>query len=140
MSEEAKAIARRWFEEVWNKDRQTATAAIDAMFHPDGRAGGFPEPESTLSSAAEFKTIHKQFRDAFSDSHVDIEELVSEGDRVAIRWTANLKHTGDGLGIAPTNRKVRVPGSSFFLCKHGQIIEGWNHMDFTRILNQLSST
>ena len=139
MSEEAKAIARRWFEEVWNQDRQTATAAIDEMFHAQGRAHGVPDPESALNSAAEFKAIHKQLRDAFSDIHIAIDDLVSEGDKVAIRWTANMKHTGDALGFAPTGRQVRIPGSAFFLCKQGQIVEGWNQMDFTRIINQLQA-
>jgi len=140
MSEEVKALARRWFDEVWNQDRATATATIDDLFHPEGRATGIPEPESKLSSIDEFKAVHKQFRDAFSDIHIDIDDLVSEGDKVAIRWTANMKHTGDALGFPPTGRHVRVPGSAFFHCKNGKIIEGWNQMDFTIITAQLKST
>jgi hypothetical protein len=54
MSEAAnKQLARRWFEEVWNQGREST---IDELFHADGKAYGFPEPDSILIGHEGFKS------------------------------------------------------------------------------------
>jgi predicted ester cyclase len=130
MSEENKALARRWFEEVWNQGREET---IDEMFHPEGKAEGFPTPEAIIAGAEQFKEIYRQFRKTFSGIHVEIEDLISEDDKVAIRWFASMRHTGEGITVAPTKEAVSLPGATFFRCKHGKIVAGWNLMDFTKI-------
>lgn len=130
MSEENKELARRWFEEVWNQGRESA---IKEMYHRDGRAFGFPDPDSIINGPEEFAAIWRTFRDVFSDIHVTVKELVAEGDKVAVLWTATMTHTGDGLGFPASSKKVSLPGSSFLLCREGQITEGRNQMDFTRV-------
>ncbi len=123
-----KALAQRWFEEVWNQGKEST---IDELFHPKGKAYGFPEPDSVLIGPQAFKTIHRKFHSAFGNIHVNLDDLVAEGDRVAIRWTVTMKHTGDGLGFPATGREVTLPGSSFITCRDGVITEGWNSMDMT---------
>ena len=59
MSEQNKALAKRWFEEVWNQGREST---IDELFHPQGKAHGFPAigkkttvpvpPSSTAATAS----------------------------------------------------------------------------------------
>jgi predicted ester cyclase len=68
---------------------------------------------------------------------VTIDDVIAEGDRVAILWTATMTHTGDGLGFAASSKKVSLPGASFITCRDGQIIDGRNHMDFTKVRLQL---
>jgi predicted ester cyclase len=85
MSEDAnKALAKRWFEEVWNQGKESA---IDQLFHPQGKVFGFPEPDAVLIGPEGFKTVHRAFRNAFGNLHIDLNDLIAEGDRVAIRWT-----------------------------------------------------
>src|SRR5258708_36564404 len=50
-----KDLARRWFEEVWNQGREST---IDELFHPQGKAYGFPDPGSILIGPEGFKTTH----------------------------------------------------------------------------------
>lgn len=50
-----KALAQRWFEEVWNQGKEST---IDELFHPQGKAYGFPEPDSVLVGPDAFKNIH----------------------------------------------------------------------------------
>jgi hypothetical protein len=71
MSEQNKALAKRWFEEVWNQGRESA---IDELFHPEGEVYGFPEPDSVLIGPAGFKTIHRVFR--------------NKSPRAGISWTS----------------------------------------------------
>jgi len=134
MSEQNKNLVRRWFEEVWNKRR---ISAIAEMYHPSGRAMGFPEPESVLQGPEEFAAICKTFHETFPDIHVTVDDIIAEGDKVSVLWTATMTHQGDGLGFPATSKKVKLPGSSFLICRDGQILEGWNLMDFTRVQLEL---
>jgi steroid delta-isomerase-like uncharacterized protein len=137
MSEAAnKDLARRWFEEVWNHGRESA---IDELFHPQGKAYGFPDPDSVLTGAEGFKTIHRQFHNAFTNIRIDIDDLIAEGDRVAIRWTCTMIHNGDGLGFPATGKNTTFPGSSFITCRDGKLTEGRNFMDLTKMTLQLQT-
>jgi hypothetical protein len=75
MSEQNKALARRWFEEVWNQGREST---IDELFHPQGKACGFPDPDSVLVGPEGFKAVHRQFNNAFTNLHIDIHDLIAE--------------------------------------------------------------
>jgi steroid delta-isomerase-like uncharacterized protein len=134
MSEQNKALAKRWFEEVWNQGRESS---IDELFHPQGKTYGFPEPDSVLIGPDGFKTVHRVFHNAFGNIHIAIDDLIAEEDKVAIRWTCTMVQNGEGLGFPATGKNVAFPGSSFIHCREGQIIHGWNFMDLTKMTQQL---
>ena len=135
MIEQNRALAITWFTEVWD---QANPDAIDKYFAADGHCYGFPEPDSVLTRD-EYKALHAQFLAAFPGLRVQVEEVLAEGDRIAIRWVAHMTHTGDALGFAPTGKQVAMGGSSFCVCRDGKIVDGWNHMDFTKVLAQLQA-
>jgi steroid delta-isomerase-like uncharacterized protein len=130
-----KQLAHRWFEEVWN---QQSEAAIDALFAPEGKSHGFPDAQSVLAGPEAFKAIHRNFCGAFPDLHVTVHEVIAEGDKVAIRWTVDMTHTGDNLAIPATGRKATLSGSAFIIVREGQIQDGWNQMDIQHLFQQLS--
>ena len=136
MSEANKLLAKRWFEKVWNEKSE---AAIDEMFHPEGKSHGFPDADSVLSGPEPFKAIHRNFCGAFPDLHIDVEDVITEGDRVAVRWHVSMTHTGDHLGFAATGKKGTLDGSSFFIAKNNQIVEGWNQMDLQGLMQRLKA-
>ena len=85
MSEDNKALVRRWFEEVWNKGR---AEAIEEMFAPDGIAHGLSDDtENPLRGPAGFKPFHDTFRGAFPDIEVVVEDMIAEGEKVVSRLT-----------------------------------------------------
>ncbi len=136
MSEANKNVARQWFEQVWN---QKSEAAIDRLFHPEGKCYGFPEPDGVLIGPEDFKVVHRNFCGAFPDLHIDIEELVADGDIVAVRWQTKMTHRGDHLGIPASGKRASLGGASFIIVKDGQITEGWNYMDLQAMLMQLQA-
>lgn len=127
MSETNKALARRWFDEVWN---QKNAATIDEMYHPNGQSKGLPDPDSIIHGPEAFKQVHRNLLSSFPDQHMSLEDLLAEGDWVAVRWIATVRH-------APTGKSLSMNGSSFIRFQQGQIIEGWNQMDFTRLRLQM---
>ena len=79
MSEENKALIRRWFEEVWNKGREEA---IDEMFAAEGIAHGLVEEgDKTMRGPANFKPFFQKFRSAFPEIEVEVADTVAEGAR-----------------------------------------------------------
>lgn len=128
-------LARQWFEEVWNQKNE---ATIDRMFSMHGEAYGFPNPDSVIVGPQAFKEAHRTFCGAFPDLSVEIQDIVSEGNRVAIRWKVNMTHRGDHLGIPASGKQATLHGSSFNIVENGQLIKGWNQMDFQRLLKEIS--
>jgi steroid delta-isomerase-like uncharacterized protein len=138
MSEENKALLRRWFDEVWNKGR---AEAIDEMFAPDGIAHGLSDnPENPIKGPADFKSFHEIFRGAFPDIDVIVEDTIAAGDKVVARCSVRGKHTGDHLGVAASNAPVDFTGISIVRIRDGKIVEAWNNFDFMRMNKQIGLT
>jgi steroid delta-isomerase-like uncharacterized protein len=135
MSEENKAIVRRWFEEVWNKGRSDA---IDEMFAADGIAHGLSDdPEKPMEGPVGFKPFHAAFRGAFPNVEVVVEDLIAEEDKVVARCSVRGKHTGDHLGVAASNVPVEFTGIAIVRIREGKIVEAWNNFDFLKMNKQI---
>jgi steroid delta-isomerase-like uncharacterized protein len=136
MSEANKLLLKRWFEQVWN---QKSEAAIDEMFSRQGKSHGFPEADAVLVGPEAFKAVHRTFCGAFPDVRVDVEEIVTEGDRVAVRWQVSMTHLGHHLGFPPSGKKETMAGATFVIVKGSQIAEGWNYMDLQALMKKLQT-
>ncbi|HYW70938.1 MAG TPA: ester cyclase [Pyrinomonadaceae bacterium] len=135
--EQNKALIRRWFKEVWNEGRADAVAEL---FAADGIAHGLSDdPNNPLRGPADFLPFHGQFRGAFPDLEVVVEDQVAEGDLVASRCRVRGKHTGDHLGFNATNSPVDFTGMSITRIKDGKIVEAWNNFDFMKMYRQLGA-
>jgi steroid delta-isomerase-like uncharacterized protein len=126
------ALVRRWFEEVWDKGR---AEAIDEMMAADCVAHGLGDTPAVGPGA--FKAFHAQFRGAFPDIRITVDDVVLQGDRAATRFTIRATHRGDHLGVPATGRQVTFPAMSIVRCRNGQIAEGWNVVDMLGMLQQV---
>src|SRR3977135_2540690 len=118
MSDQITMIVR-WFEEVWNKGRREV---IDEMLPPEFvmHDGG------TVSKGPDaFKPFYDRMRTSFSDIKVTPEEAVSEGDLVCLRWSFIMRHSGDGLGMPATGKKLHTTSMTMVRFANGQFSEGW---------------
>ncbi len=131
------ALFRRWFEEVWNKGREEA---IDELFDEEGVAHGLGGVTGdALRGPAEFKPFYRSLRDAFPGIEVFVEDMVTEGDKVAARCTVRGRHGGDTLGFKATNSPVEFTGIAIVRISGGKIVEAWNNFDFMSMYQQLGA-
>lgn len=136
MTADNKALMRRWFNEVWNNGR---AETIDELFAPDGIAYGLAGG-ATLCGPENFKPFFQQFKDAFPDIEVIVEDAIAEGDLVAARCTVRGQHQGHTLGFAATQRPVEFTGICIARWRDGRIVEAWNNFDFMTMYRQLGVT
>ena len=136
MSESNKATARRWFEEVWNQGRKET---IHELFAGEGVAHGLGDSEADVVGPAQFEIFAGNLRGALPDLNITVDDILSEGDSLAIRVTLRGKHTGHGLGVEPTGRKVNIQGIIIARLRNGQLIEAWNSYDQLGLLRQIGA-
>ena len=135
MSETNKALMRRWFEEVWNQGRSEAIdelLADDVVIHGLVDAAGNP-----VHGAEAFREFHRQFRGAFPNMHITVEDVIAEGDRAVARCDVRGQHSGDHLGFKATNAPVQFGGIAIVRIENGKIAEAWNQFDFMEMNKQL---
>ena len=85
--------------------------ALDGLLAPSYRRRSHPGDEG--ETLEQFKASIVTTRSAFPDLVTTIDEIVSDGDQVAIRWHSNGTHEGSFLGVPPTGRHVEVRGGTF---------------------------
>ena len=131
-----KALTRRWFEEVWNKVREST---IDEMIGPECRVHGLEETGAALVGPQAFRRFYRQFRSGFPDVKVTVDQVIAEGDMTAARFTGRATHGGDGLGVKATGAAVTVSGMCMIRWKDGKIAEAWNEFDAASLTRQITA-
>jgi predicted ester cyclase len=133
-SPDAATVIRQWFDEVWNQGREEA---IDRLFPEHATMWGVGRPEVSSKGSAEFKEFYRRIRLAFPDTKIALHQVVQEGDTAFARWTVTATHTGEGLGMGPTNQQLKIVGMSACRVSGGVIVEGWNLWDQIGMARQL---
>ncbi len=131
MSDQNKELVKRWFEEVWNKGRREAIAEMlsaDA-FIQDGN-GGSTGPEG-------FYPFFDRMHAAFSDIRISLRDVFAEGDKVCVRWSSTVRHTGKALDIPPTNKQIEITGITVAQVSGQKIVAGWQNWDMLGMMQQL---
>ena len=119
-----KAIARRYFNEILNKGN---AVAIDAIIAPDVV---FRYPPAVVKGIADFRKLVAGLRAAFPDLHFTLEDELAEGNKVATRWV--MRGTQGA-------RKMDVSGMDIFVIEDGRIAEIWVNMDTLAQAQQLGT-
>ena len=76
----------------------------------------------------------------FPDLHACIDDLVAEGDRVAVRLTFRGTHQGEFLGVPATGRTVSYVSHEFYRIADGLVAEEWICSDLASLQGQLTAS
>lgn len=77
---------------------------------------------------------------AFPDFSISLEEVVTEGDTVAVRMSQRGTHEGPLMGIAPTGKAFEIEAMAFARLEDGKIVERRASPDMLGLFQQLGIT
>ena len=117
-AEENKDLVRHYYDELWNKGN---VAIIDALTTSDYayHLAGSPAPLDHTG----LRQYESTLRAAFPDWHATVEDMLAEGDKVAVHWTGGGTHQGTFQGIPATGKQVTAPGMTILRIVDGKIAE-----------------
>lgn len=133
MLDDNKLIARRVYEDCWNK------AMLDTVGDLYAKDSHFHDPVfPSLGPGVESMKRHIQMcRNAFPDLKFTVNDIIAERDEVVVHWTAQGTQQGQFLGLAPTHRRATVSGTSICRIKNNKIAEQWSDWNVLTLLDQL---
>jgi predicted ester cyclase len=132
MTEELKTKARRIWEEIFpsgDVDGLAEVLAEDGIDH-----GARPDEPQGLAGAQQTMLW---LRSVFSEQRWEIRQVVGEGEVVVVYCTLHGRHTGDLMGIPPTNREVAQDYVHIVRFRDGKVVEHWGVRDDLGLMRQL---
>jgi predicted ester cyclase len=114
-------------EETWSR-----YIADTVVLHP---------PEGVELTRASWKAFEEAFVAAFDSVVVEVHDQVSEGPKVATRWTLTaVNQKAEFMGIPPKGRSATATAISIDVVDGGKIVDHWSEVGLAAFLGQLSDT
>lgn len=129
---ENKEIVRRFVEEFLNEaNYDTAEEFLGEDIADYHNLMGKTTGRDAVVEA--MKNVHS----AFPDFAITPEEIIAEGDIVALRMTQRATHEGPFMGIEPTGKSFEIDAMAFLKLEDGKIVERRVRPDMLGLLGQL---
>lgn len=118
--------ARKMLEEVWNLRRLDA---LPELCQPDAR---LHSPEGHIEGRDAMRDAFiKPVIEAFPDIIHQIDELIVDGNRVAMRFRGSGTHQHEFNGKAATGKRLDYQGITIFHMKDGKVSDVWNYSSWS---------
>jgi predicted ester cyclase len=117
---ETKAFLRRYLDALSGKDKPAAT--IDTYI---------------ADSDEELKQHIVFFEASFPRYELIADDMIAEGDKVAVHARFEGTHQGELMGIPPTGKEVSVPFIITYRIAEGKIVQHWMSFDRMALMEQL---
>jgi predicted ester cyclase len=117
-------IARWVVEDVWNRgDFHLASQLVmpSLVLHFRGRS-------ILMTFDAATQTV-RNWREAFPDFHFRLEDMIVDGNRVALRIPFTGTHQGKFMGLEPTGKKIDVSETLILRIEDHKLAEMWEDYD-----------
>jgi steroid delta-isomerase-like uncharacterized protein len=130
MIEKNKTVAQQAMQALSDRDLD----GIVARAIPGSRFYGWaPEPLDPNG----YKGFMSALLTAFPDSRFVVDDVIAEGDKVAVRHRLQGTHQAEFQGVPPTGKTVEVGGIVIFRLENGMIAEAWLNADIMGMMQQL---
>lgn len=131
-AEDNRVVARRYYAEAHNAGD---ISLADRLLAPDYvHHNAFPGMAPDREGTKEFLSL---FRTAFPDGEFNIGDIISGGDKVAVRWTLRGTHLGEWRGIPASGNLIAITGMHFVRIEGGKIAEEWRNADTLAMRQQI---
>lgn len=131
--DEEKRIARQFPEEVATEgdmDLVDDICTADVADH---------SPLGEVSGREDLKAQIRGIRESFEDFSASVEDIVAEGDTVAMRVRLRGTHVGEFMGVDPTGETVEIENMVFTRFEDGLIAERWVQPDMLGLMQQVGA-
>lgn len=131
MSEANKAILQQYID-AYNQgawDRLESLVSTDYIHHNN----------SSNLNIIQFKRGASWFRTGMPDFHIVVEDMVTEADKIVVRFTGHGTHLGSFFGETPTSNTVIVYGTTIYRIENSLIQEDWEALDEQYFMNQIGA-
>jgi steroid delta-isomerase-like uncharacterized protein len=132
ISQAHKELFGRLYHSIWNERRlefiEHVIAETHAICDPTV-AGGAVGPSAYRRQVERFLT-------GLPDLHFEVDDTITEKDKLVVYWTITGTHRGEFLGVPPTNKKVSFSGITINQIRNGKIIESTVIWDGLGLLEQ----
>ena len=125
-------LARRWYRDVWVPGGETTVTALMAE-----DIEGYMEGADVHGRNA-FLAERARLLTLFPDLAIVADDVMEQGDKVAVRWHVTATHTGPGAGLEPTGRHVSFRGLTWLEFRDGKIVRGWDSWNLGGLLQRLA--
>ena len=126
------ASFRRYLEGAWN---QSNLEVVDEIF--DRYISHQPDGSVLERGPEDVKHFVGEFRSAFPDLRLIVEDQLAEGDKVVSRGTIRGTHQGEFRGMASTGEEMEIPGMAVFrFSEEGKVVESWDSYDQLTLMRQ----
>ncbi len=119
--------------DAWNAHD---TGRITTFYAPEYEGVDVGEAEPQRGPQAISRSVDRYLR-AFPDLRFVEEDVVIQGDRAVVVWTAHGTHGGKLMHIPPTGRKIAVRGISVLTIENEKITRGLYVWDAAGLLRAI---
>ena len=130
-----KAVVLRSEAELWSKGDLNVADELYSINFVCHFVGGIE-----WKGISGIKHAVQSHRASFPDWREKVEDIIAEGDRVAIRITSTGTQRGEFAGIQPTDRKITIEEFHIYRLAGGKIIEQWGMPDGQGLMTQLKAS
>ena len=128
-----KAIVRRFVDEIFVQGRKET---VDELLADDFVGHTWP---STGNPRADLKGAIDRTSKGLADPVFTIEDVIAEGDRVAVRLTAAATQVGELMGMPPSGKRYEIGEIHVFRLRDGQVVEHWHQFEQMKMMEQLGA-
>jgi len=128
------AFFKQFLQFINTADENLAQQLINplAKFYVPGQIEPLQGPKGYLM-------IIGMMRSGFPDIQWTIEDMITENDKVAIRFTMRGTHQGAFFGVPATKKTIVVQAMNFYRLSDDQIIEEFGQPDMLGLLTQIGA-
>jgi steroid delta-isomerase-like uncharacterized protein len=130
--------------EIHDQNKRKVERLFDTFNHDDLSpleelvAPDYVAPQGGKGPAG-FEAVVVGLRTAFPDLHYSVDEVVAEGDKVAVRWHWTGTHRGPFRAFPASGKSVSNSGTGIFRCKDGKIVAADIETDRLGFLEQIGA-
>ena len=129
--EENKALVRRFIDEIFVRGDFDS---VDELLSDDFVPHTWPH---SGDGKADLQGAIERVGKGLTGARFVIDDMIGEGDEVAVRLTASATQTGPFMGMPASGRRYQIGEIHIFKIRDGKVTDHWHQFDSLGMMQQL---